>query len=76
MYVYVYIYIGWSMVTDYHKSLCDHRKALSKIYHDLHYLDIKKTFINFNSFANSSKAVFAIILIAEICNLKITVLKL
>ena len=43
------------------KNLCDHQKALSNSHHDRHYLDIATTFINFNSFANSSKTIFAII---------------
>ena len=49
------------MVTDRRKSLCDRQKALSNGHHDRHYLDIAASFINFNSFANSSKTIFAII---------------
>ena len=48
-------------VTDYRKSLCDRREALSNGHRDRHYLGIATTFISFNSFANSSKINFAII---------------
>ena len=49
------------MVIDHHKNLCDHRKALLNGHHDRHYLDKTTTFINFDSFANSPKTIFAII---------------
>ena len=52
---------GWSTVIDCRKSLCNRQKALSNGHYDRHYLDIATTFINFNSFANSSKTIFAII---------------
>ena len=63
------------MVTDHRKSLCDRQKTLSNGHHDHHYLDIATTFINFNSLANSSKTIFAITNITEICNVEITVLE-
>ena len=47
------------MVIDRRKSLWDRRKALSNGHNDRHYLDIATTFLNFNSFANSSKINFA-----------------
>ena len=46
---------GQSMVIDWHKKLSKQQKALSNSHHDCHYQDIITTFINFNSFANSSK---------------------
>ena len=49
------------MVIAHCKSLCDHQKDLWNGHHDRHYLDIATTFINFNSFVNSSKTIFAII---------------
>ena len=49
------------MATDRRKSVCDRQKALSNGHHDRHYLDIATTFINFISFANSSKTILAII---------------
>ena len=52
---------GRSAVIDRRKSFCDRQKALFKGHNDRHYLDIVTTFINFTSFANSSKTSFAII---------------
>ena len=49
------------MVIDRCKSLCDRQKVLPNGHHDRHYLDIAKTLISFNSFANSSKINFAIV---------------
>ena len=46
---------------DRRKILCDRRKAFSNGQHDRHCLDIATTFINFNSFANSSNTIFAVI---------------
>ena len=49
------------MLIDHSKSLYDRRKVLPIGNHDRHYLNIATTFINFNSFADSSKTIFAII---------------
>ena len=49
------------MVIERRKSLCDHQKVLSNGHHDHHYLDIATSFIDFSSFANSPKTIFAII---------------
>ena len=52
---------GRSTIIGHLKSLCDRRKALPNGHHDRHYLDIATSFINFNSFTNPSKTIFAII---------------
>ena len=48
------------MAIDHDRSLFDDQKTLSNVQHDSHYLDIA-TFIDFNSFANTSKTIFSII---------------
>ena len=49
-----------STVIDHLKSICDHQKALLNGHYDCHDLDIATTFINFNSFANFYKTIYAI----------------
>ena len=48
------------MVIDCCNRACDCRKASLNGYHDWQYLDVTKTFTNFDSFTTFSKTIFAI----------------
>ena len=52
---------GWPTVIRSLTIIKAFGRLVSNGHHGRHYLDIGRTFIKFNSFANSSKTVFAII---------------
>ena len=55
---------SWSRAIDCCNSICDSQRTLSIGHHDCQYLDA--TFANFNSFATSSKTIFAVLCIRQV----------